>query len=72
MSDDIKTMMTDIGTRARAAARDLAFAPAEAKEKALMAAADACWERRDQIIAANEKDMEFGRGKGLSDAMMDA
>ncbi|MCK0143700.1 glutamate-5-semialdehyde dehydrogenase [Aliiroseovarius sp. F20344] len=71
MSDDIKTMMTDIGTRARAAARDLAFAPSDAKEKALMAAADACWARRDEIIAANVKDMAFGRNKGLSDAMMD-
>ena len=36
-----------------------------------MAAADACWARRDDIIAANKKDMEFGRNKGLSDAMMD-
>ncbi|WP_432450019.1 glutamate-5-semialdehyde dehydrogenase [Aliiroseovarius marinus] len=71
MSDDIKSMMTDIGTRARAAARKLAFAPAQAKEKALMAAADACWARRAEIIAANEKDMVFGREKGLSDAMMD-
>lgn len=71
MSDDIKSMMTDIGTRARAAARKLAFAPDQAKEKALIAAADACWARRAEIIAANEKDMVFGREKGLSDAMMD-
>ncbi|MDE9449074.1 glutamate-5-semialdehyde dehydrogenase [Aliiroseovarius sp. Z3] len=71
MSEDITAMMTEIGRRARAAAKDLAFAPAEAKEKALLAAADACWDRRAEIVAANEKDMAFGRDKGLSPAMLD-
>ena len=71
MSEDNKAMMTKIGRRARDAAKVLAFAPAEAKEKALLAAADACWDRRAEIIAANEKDMAFGRDKGLSPAMMD-
>ncbi len=71
MSEDITSMMTEIGRRARAAAKDLAFAPAAAKEKALLAAADACWDRRAEIVAANEKDMAFGRDKGLSPAMMD-
>ena len=41
------------------------------KEQALLAAADACWARRVEIIAANVKDMAFGRDKGLSPAMMD-
>ncbi|WP_371170968.1 glutamate-5-semialdehyde dehydrogenase [Aliiroseovarius sp. 2305UL8-7] len=71
MSEDIKDMMTEIGRRARVAAKTLAFAPAPAKEQALLAAADACWSRRDEIIAANVKDMAFGRDKGLSPAMMD-
>ncbi|MDA5094934.1 glutamate-5-semialdehyde dehydrogenase [Aliiroseovarius sp. KMU-50] len=71
MSEDIKQMMTQIGERARAASKKLGFAPSDAKEKALLAAADACWARRNEIIAANEKDMEFGRDKGLSPAMMD-
>ncbi len=71
MSDDIKTMMTQIGARASAAAKDLAFARSEAKEKALLVAADSCWARRAEIIAANAKDMEFGREKGLSPAMLD-
>ncbi|MCK0138686.1 glutamate-5-semialdehyde dehydrogenase [Aliiroseovarius sp. F47248L] len=71
MSEDITSMMTEIGRRARDAAKHLAFAPPEAKEKALLAAADACWDRRAEIIAANEKDMAFGRDKGLSPAMMD-
>lgn len=63
--------MGDLGARAKAAAAELAFAAPEAKVKALMAAADAVWARRDEIIAANEKDLAFGRDKGLSGAMMD-
>ena len=69
--ENIPQMMADLGARARAAAADLAFAPAEAKQKALQAAADAMWARRAEIIAANAKDMDFGREKGLSPAMMD-
>ena len=68
---DIQAMMEEIGQRARAAAAELAFAPADAKETALMKAADAVWAHRDEIIAANAKDMDFGRDKGLSPAMMD-
>ncbi|MEQ9695988.1 glutamate-5-semialdehyde dehydrogenase [Shimia sp. SDUM112013] len=68
---DIPALMAEIGTNAKAAAAELAFAPAEAKTRALNAAADAVWAQRADIIAANEKDMEFGRDKGLSPAMMD-
>jgi len=68
---DIPQMMADIGQRARAAAVELSVASADAKRRALEAAADAVWKRRDEIIAANAKDMDFGREKGLSDAMMD-
>ncbi|MDE0589677.1 glutamate-5-semialdehyde dehydrogenase [Halocynthiibacter sp. C4] len=70
-SDNIPLLMQDIGTRARAASRELGFAPGPQKEAALMAAADAVWERRAEIIAANEKDMAYGRDKGLSAAMLD-
>ena len=69
--ENISEMMADIGRRAKAAAADLASAPAEAKEAALLAAADAVWDSRADIIAANAKDMEYGREKGLSGAMMD-
>ena len=68
---DIPALMHDIGARARAAAADLAFAPSEAKQKALEAAADAVWARRAEIVEANAKDLDFGREKGLTDAMMD-
>ncbi|GGG59483.1 gamma-glutamyl phosphate reductase [Salipiger pallidus] len=69
--DDIHAVMTEIGRRAKAAAAELAFAPPEAKERALSAAADAVWARRAEIVEANARDLDFGRDKGLSDAMMD-
>jgi len=68
---DIAAMMAEIGACARAAAADLAYAPADVKTAALNAAADAVWARRDEIIAANAKDMDYGRKKGLSPAMLD-
>ncbi|WJY20833.1 glutamate-5-semialdehyde dehydrogenase [Fontisubflavum oceani] len=71
LTDNIPALMAEIGQRAKAAAADLAFARPEAKEAALNAAADAVWARRAEIIAANEKDMAFGREKGLSAAMLD-
>ncbi|MCR9111014.1 glutamate-5-semialdehyde dehydrogenase [Marivita sp. XM-24bin2] len=68
---DIPALMHDIGVRAKAAARELAFASAERKRAALIGAADAVWANRAAIIEANAKDLEYGREKGLSDAMMD-
>ncbi|NOD63312.1 MULTISPECIES: glutamate-5-semialdehyde dehydrogenase [unclassified Ruegeria] len=69
--DSIPALMADLGKRAKEASRDLAFASAERKHAALIAAADAVWANREQIIEANQKDLEFGREKGLSPAMMD-
>jgi glutamate-5-semialdehyde dehydrogenase len=68
---DIPALMAEIGAKARAAAAELAFAPAEAKRAALVAAAEAVWSRRDAILAANAEDLAYGRAKGLSPAMMD-
>jgi glutamate-5-semialdehyde dehydrogenase len=68
---DIKTLMSDIGARAKAAAAELGFATAERKHAALISAAENVWTARADIIAANAKDLEYGREKGLSDAMMD-
>ncbi|SHG74306.1 glutamate-5-semialdehyde dehydrogenase [Cognatiyoonia sediminum] len=71
MTDMTPDLMNRLGAAAKAAARELATASAEAKTAALNAAADAVWVRRGEIIEANGKDLEFGRGKGLSEAMMD-
>ncbi len=71
MKEEIRTMMADLGGRAKAASAELAFASSDAKEKALMAAADAIVANTDDILAANEKDMAYGRDKGLTAAMLD-
>ena len=68
---DIPTLMHDIGSRAKAAARELAFASAERKHAALIGAAEAVWKHRAEIVEANARDLDYGREKGLSDAMMD-
>lgn len=70
-SMDVKAVMAEIGAKAKAAAATLAYAAPEAKAKALTAAADALEARAEEIKAANAKDMEFGREKGLSAAMLD-
>ena len=70
-SQDLSAQMDMIGRRARAAAAELAFAPSTAKAKALNAAADAILAHSEAIIAANALDLDYGRGKGLSPAMMD-
>lgn len=69
--ENIPELMADIGARAKAASQFLATATGEAKRTALIAAAEAVWAQREAIIAANQLDLEFGRNKGLSDAMMD-
>jgi glutamate-5-semialdehyde dehydrogenase len=71
LTDNIPALMADIGARARAASAELAFAPSDAKAAALHAAADAVLARREEILSANALDMDFGREKGLSDAMLD-
>jgi glutamate-5-semialdehyde dehydrogenase len=67
----IAALMADIGARAKAAAAELATVSGEAKEAALMAAADAVWAGRKDILAANALDLKFGHDKGLSGAMID-
>ncbi len=68
---EIPELMAGIGAAAKAAAAELAFASAERKHAALVSAAEHVWKARAEIIEANAKDLEFGRDKGLSPAMMD-
>lgn len=64
-------LMRDIGTRARAAATELAYASQERKYAALIAAAHKVWEDRQAIFDANSMDIAYGEEKGLGPAMMD-
>ena len=68
---DIAAMMTGIGARAKKASAALAIAPPEVKALALEAAADAVWAKRSVIIAANQKDLEYGHERNLNAAMLD-
>ncbi|MBV1863941.1 MAG: glutamate-5-semialdehyde dehydrogenase [Rhodobacteraceae bacterium] len=68
---DIQAVMAEIGQKAKAAAAQLAFASAQAKQQALELAADSLEARSGDIIAANVKDLGFGREKGLTPALMD-
>ncbi|WP_434733279.1 glutamate-5-semialdehyde dehydrogenase [Rhizobium sp. YTUHZ044] len=55
---DIDVLMNDIGRKAKAAARPLGFASAEAKNKALNAMADAILANKAHILAGNAKDLK--------------
>lgn len=69
--DDATALIAQMGENARAAAIELAQASSEQKRLALNGAADAISRRRADILAANDKDMQFGRDKGLADSMLD-
>ena len=71
MDGQFHDLMAELGAKARAAAAELAFAPSATKDAALLAAADAMIAATDDIIAANARDLDFGRDKGLTPAMMD-
>ncbi|MEM1150330.1 MAG: glutamate-5-semialdehyde dehydrogenase [Pseudomonadota bacterium] len=68
---DLAAMMTDMGTRARAASSAMAPLPAQARTSALLAMADEIETARDVILQANAADMAAGKSKGLSAALMD-
>lgn len=68
---DIPAMMNAMGRQARAAALELAQAPRAVKDRALTEAAARLRAQRDDILAANVLDMDAGRGKGLTAALLD-
>ena len=68
---DIQAEMDAIGAAARAASVELASASAERKHAALIGAAQYMWGSRAEVLAANARDMAYGREKGLSTAMLD-
>ena len=68
---DIRAAMREVGAKARAAAREVANAPAEKKNRALLAAARILRERAGEILAANELDCADARAKDLSAALID-
>jgi glutamate-5-semialdehyde dehydrogenase len=68
---DSTALIETLGNAARSAAIELAQASPEAKRTALIAAADALAASHEAVLAANARDMQFGRDKGLADSMLD-
>jgi glutamate-5-semialdehyde dehydrogenase len=68
---DIAALMDGIGQRARAASRALARSSAAARSAALDAAAEAILSHRDEILNANQLDMQAAEAKGISGSMLD-
>lgn len=59
-----------IGEKAKSAARKLAFTSTEAKNKALIAVADALVKNEKEILAANEYDVRAAEEKGLKKSLI--
>jgi len=70
-SQDIPALMADMGARARAASRPLAIATTEQKNAALAAMADAIEAGSDEILAANEIDMQRAEQTDLTPSFRD-
>ena len=68
---DVRQYMVELGQRAREASRAMARASTAQKNQALLAAAQALKDSREQVLAANQQDLEKGRTSGLDDAMLD-
>src|SRR5438105_2054707 len=70
-SGDIAATMSDIGRRAKAAARVLALAPRTQKDRALAGMASALRAAKPEILAANADDLTDGKAAGLTAAALD-
>lgn len=68
---NIANTMATLGRQARAAATELATAPRGVKDQALLAIADDLLAHEQELIAANQIDLDAGREKGLDDALLD-
>ena len=69
MSNDL--LIANLADTARKAARTLVAATYEDRQKALLGIAAAIQERRSEIIAANNEDIERGKSSGLNSQLLD-
>ncbi|MBI5132560.1 MAG: glutamate-5-semialdehyde dehydrogenase [Rhodopseudomonas palustris] len=70
-SAELATLMNDLGRNARAAARVLALAPPEQKNRALEAMEKAIRAGADKILAANAEDVADAKTTGANSAFLD-
>ncbi len=66
-----QNLISQLADTARIAARTLTVATGIQRKAALVAIADAIEARSNEILAANEKDMEAGRSAGLNSSLLD-
>ena len=66
-----QTLISQLADTARIAARTLTVATGAQRKAALVAIADAIEARSNEILAANEMDMEAGRSAGLNSSLLD-
>lgn len=69
--NEIKAYIEQLGKKAKAAAPDGAALGTNAKNNALAAMAKALRDRETTILAENAKDMDAGKEKGLTQALLD-
>ena len=69
--EDLTAYARVLGANAREASRQLRGLPRAKRDAVLKAVAAALIARQDEILAANAKDMEEGKERGLSAAMLD-
>ncbi len=64
-------LMTDMAAKAKLGAEALRLAGPDVRTRAIIEAAKAIRAREAQILAANDKDQQFARDKGLTEAMIE-
>ena len=70
-AEQVAVYMTTLGQQARKASRVIARAPTAVKNAALLATAEAIEAATEQLVTANQLDLQAGRDNGLDDAMLD-
>ncbi|WP_443191017.1 glutamate-5-semialdehyde dehydrogenase [Pseudomonas indica] len=71
MTESVLDYMTRLGRAARDASRVIAQASTAQKNRALLAAAAALDAARDELAAANQKDLDQGKANALEPALLD-
>ena len=64
-------MVRDLALSAKAAARRLAAATEQAKNHVLELIAQELWQAQDEVLAANQVDIQNGAAAGMSPALLD-
>ncbi len=68
---DAKELIEQLADRARLAARTLSISTGLEREAALLAIADVIEERSNEILAANQEDIERGKVEGMTPQLLD-